>query len=228
MKTKSLLIAAATLAAGIISSQAAVYSQNIVGYVNAPVPAANAYSIIQNPLSDGNGNLLANVLTNCPNGTTILLFVGGSYNSYSYDSSRAIGSRWYGATEDDFLDNSLSIPPGVAFWIQQPGGATNITFVGSVVTGTNNLPVTVGYGLYGYTAPVSTNANAMGLNAVLPVGANILKWSGGFAQYTLQSDKVSWYSLNDDDFITPTFNVGEGFFIQTLSAVTWTNVFTVQ
>ncbi len=34
MKTKTLLIAAAALAAGIISSQAQVYSQNIVGYAN--------------------------------------------------------------------------------------------------------------------------------------------------------------------------------------------------
>ena len=39
MRTKTLLIAAAALAAGILSSSAQTYSQNIVGYVNQVLPA---------------------------------------------------------------------------------------------------------------------------------------------------------------------------------------------
>src|SRR5438445_9265669 len=51
---KTLLIAAAALAASVISSQAQVYSQNIVGYVNAPAPAG--YSGLANPLANGNNS----------------------------------------------------------------------------------------------------------------------------------------------------------------------------
>jgi hypothetical protein len=39
MKSKTLLIAAAALVAGVITSEAQVYSANIVGYVNVTLPA---------------------------------------------------------------------------------------------------------------------------------------------------------------------------------------------
>ncbi len=52
MKTKTLLIAAAALAAGVISSQAQVYSANIVGYANVVCPASTLV-LLANPLDNG-------------------------------------------------------------------------------------------------------------------------------------------------------------------------------
>ena len=45
---KTLLIAAAALAASVISSQAQVYSQNIVGYANVATPNASASYLERN------------------------------------------------------------------------------------------------------------------------------------------------------------------------------------
>ncbi len=49
---KTLLIAAAALVAGVVSSEAQVYSANIVGYVNVTCPAG-AQVLVSNPLDDG-------------------------------------------------------------------------------------------------------------------------------------------------------------------------------
>jgi hypothetical protein len=59
MKIKTLAIAAATLAVGAISSQAQVYSQNIVGYINQAVPA-NHYQIVGTQLITGSDALQTN------------------------------------------------------------------------------------------------------------------------------------------------------------------------
>jgi hypothetical protein len=54
---KTLLMAAATLAAGVISSQAAgVYSQNIVGYVNVASPTAGNSYLLSVPFAIGVSN----------------------------------------------------------------------------------------------------------------------------------------------------------------------------
>ncbi len=52
MRTKTLLIAAAALAAAVTSSQAqsTVYSQNIVGYVNQVLPGAGVFTSVVAPL----------------------------------------------------------------------------------------------------------------------------------------------------------------------------------
>src|ERR1700733_540872 len=74
MKTKTLLIAAAALAAGVMSSQAqGVYSQNIVGYVNLSI--SNGFNLVNIPLDlDGTGtnNAVSTVIgTNLPIGSII-------------------------------------------------------------------------------------------------------------------------------------------------------------
>ncbi len=60
MRTKTLLIAAAALAATVISSEAQVYSANVVGYVN--VVLQGGYNLEANPFDDGNGNHLTNLI----------------------------------------------------------------------------------------------------------------------------------------------------------------------
>src|SRR6185369_11188893 len=72
MRTKTLLLTAALVGAGIASSMAqAVYSVNAVVYVNLSL--TNGYSMIANPLNNGS-NALSQILPNVPDGATILKF----------------------------------------------------------------------------------------------------------------------------------------------------------
>jgi hypothetical protein len=171
MKTKSLLIAAATLAAGIISSQAAVYSQNIVGYVNVVTPVGK-YSFIANQLTNGNNSINSVVATgsisdpNATYNTQIFVWNGNGYNIYQWftgadadNNFLATGSvnGWYDAGGVLAPDN---LNPGSGAFLYNPTGSgspvTN-TFVGSIIQGTNAITVTKGYNVYSLIPPVSTN-----------------------------------------------------------------------
>ncbi len=70
MRTKTLFIVAAALAAGLATSvaQQNVYSQNVVGYVNKVFTGGGNYTAIANPLNTTN-NTLAGLL-------------GGSYRKF--------------------------------------------------------------------------------------------------------------------------------------------------
>src|SRR5450759_3298452 len=96
MRTKTLLLAAATMVAGLVSSQAdTVYSQNVVGYINVPV-AAHSFVFLGKQLVNGSDaaktdNNIQAVLTtglvSDPNGslnTTLYYWNGAGYNIYSY------------------------------------------------------------------------------------------------------------------------------------------------
>ena len=70
MRTKTLLIAAAALAAAVTSSQAqsTVYSQNIVGYINTSL--APGYNLVANQLNVNNTNgASGSVRPSLPDGT---------------------------------------------------------------------------------------------------------------------------------------------------------------
>src|SRR5579864_5383251 len=84
MRTKTLLIASAgALAAAITSSQAqTVYSQNVVGYVNTPLPNGQ-YTLVNNPLN-GTTNGASSVLTGFTGGENLLIWHGTGYYGYTY------------------------------------------------------------------------------------------------------------------------------------------------
>src|SRR5580704_5535841 len=70
---KTLLIAAAALAASIISTEAQVYSQNIVGYVNQPA-VGGAYEMVVIPLSASPTNNAEQVFSELQAGDAVLLW----------------------------------------------------------------------------------------------------------------------------------------------------------
>jgi hypothetical protein len=180
MKTKSLLIAAATLAAGIISSQAAVYSQNVVGYVNVPLPA-NKFTMCANQLVTGtdvaktNCNIQAVLGTsgwtsdfNGINNTTVYVWDNPSHNWLNYyyyiaaDADNQFGSNvgdgWYDGTG---TFSSATLPPGAGYFIKDYSGLTKTnTLVGTVITGTNVYTIHQGFTTFSYIQPVSTNLNS--------------------------------------------------------------------
>jgi hypothetical protein len=126
---KTLLIAAAALAAGVISSQAQVYSQNIVGYVNQPLKAG--FNTVANPLDNSTGNTLTNlvpgIVTGAYDGSLIYVWGGSSYTVYYVDSTQ-------GGLNDSGDNGNVPSPtvnPGTSFFFSA-NATNNVTFVGTV------------------------------------------------------------------------------------------------
>jgi len=139
---KTLLIAAAALASSVISSQAGVYSQNIVGYANIPTSNGGTY-LLAVPFTIGASNganevwpLISPGNPSIPDGSQLLLWGGTSFTTYLSDSGSS--SLW-----DDNGGNALpgapSVPVGKGFFLIPAANTTN-TFAGAVAVnvGTSN------------------------------------------------------------------------------------------
>jgi hypothetical protein len=175
MKTKTLLIAAAALVAGVVSSEAQVYSANIVGYANVVLPGNGQYTLIANPFDDGNGNHLTNLLTAALPGGTAAVRSTLFYYPGAPTTINKLAAGWS-------LDAILT--PGVGFYVRNgaPGGnaptLTN-TFVGTIVVApgasvTNTIPN--GFSLQGSTLPLAGNIAVVGT----PSGDPNLNYGGAF------------------------------------------------
>jgi hypothetical protein len=216
MNTKTLLIAAAALAAGVMTSQAQVYSQNIVGYINIPL-VAGQNNLSANQLDvDGTGtnNTLASLFsTNLPNNTTIQAWNGTGFVADSYSTS----SGW-GTTANAIINSSLQ--PGSGFFIKTKNAIT-VTLVGNVLVGTNVLAVPAGLNVYAPTVPVAgtldtTNGFPIANNNVVQV------WNGVGYNAFAYSTSTGWSPSN------PQLTVGESVFINVKKATNWSEVLTVQ
>ncbi len=176
---KTLLIAAAALAAGMISVQAQnVYSQNIVGYYNTVVPA-HGYAFVANQLLNGsdsaktNNDLnvaLSSGLISDPagiNNTVLYYWSGGNFSSiFQYFNTADAASYWGGSSAGwyDGNGNISTVPfnPGSGHFLYNASSVplTN-TIVGTVNQLTNVIPVITGFNTYSIIAPVSTNIDSV-------------------------------------------------------------------
>jgi hypothetical protein len=203
---KTLLIAAAALVAGVISSDAQVYSANIVGYVNVSMPAG-ALVLTSNPLDDGT-NTANDLLASLPNKSSIQIWNGTGFTFYSKGASGFAGNP--------------SIPVGTGFFVKSVSNFTN-TFVGNVVPapGGNQSSTAFPAGalvLVGSTLPVSGTFNDVGTNAfnliaTLPNKSSVQIWNG--TGFTFFSKGAAGFSPN------PPLSVGQGFFVKSVSATNW-------
>jgi hypothetical protein len=136
-------------------AQSNVYSLNIVGYVNVPVQA-NRFYILNNPLDDGQGDIITNVLSSFATNSAAL--DGSSLWTFS-QTEGFIPEQWF-----DFLTNwspgTTVLAPGTGFFLQ-PAANTTITFVGSVVLSSTNT-LKPGYSLVGSAYPAATNVTTLG------------------------------------------------------------------
>jgi hypothetical protein len=173
---KTLLIAAAALAAGIITSQAQpVYSQNIVGYVN--VPTAGGYTAMDNPLSNNGNNSatnLFNTTSGANDGSVILTWAGTHYSQTMFDSSKTTGFT-DAATGGQTLPPPV-LAPGNGFLFNNQNASNTITFTGSVAvdgpgTATNVVGVTTNILSHStlYVFPSSKIAVGGGISSVLGI-----------------------------------------------------------
>lgn len=211
MRTKSLCLAAATLAAGVLASsaQSNVYSLNIVGYVNTVLKGGGAFTLVANPLDDGNGNQLTNLVAALPNKSTVQVWNGTGYTP----ASKALGN-W---------STNFSIPPGTGFFVKN-ANATDITntFVGNVVASpaTNSFSAGV-YALVGSPLPIggSLNDTNFNLGQTLPNKSTIQIWdNSGAGAFVPSSKALNAWSAN------LTINVGQGAFVKSASTTNWVQV----
>jgi hypothetical protein len=204
MKTKTLLIAAAAIAAGVMTSQAQVYSQNVVGYANFVVQGGGKYTLLANPFDNGAGNSATNIVDPngaLPNKSQILTWNGSAFN---------IATKVLGAWNSD-----PTVAPGAGFFVYVPAtqasDVTN-TFVGSIAVAsggsvTNTIPS--GYSMWGspipYAGDLTTDTN-LNLAPALNVNkSQILTWNG--SAYNIST-------LVQGSWSTPAnLKVGDGFFL---------------
>ena len=228
MRTKALLCAAGLLAVGAVSSmaQSNVYSLNVVGYIN--VSLTNGFNLIANQMDlDGNrtNNTVQGVFsTNFPNLTKVYGYssASGTFGIATYASS---SGNWVGGQPN--VNNALS--PGGGVWVQIPGTSgtptpLTLTEVGNVVQGSHDLAVATGFQILSLIPPVSaTVKTAFGYPA-----ANLDKIyqynavTRAFTIHTFAASSGVWTAGE------PTPAVGEAFWLQSTSAKTWTQSFTVQ
>jgi hypothetical protein len=202
MKAKTLLIAAAALVAGVITSEAQVYSANVVGYVNVTLPAGQLV-LVSNPLDDGT-NTVTSLGAALANKSAVQVWNGSGYTL----SSKG-GGIW---------TTNLSIPVGTGFFVKSQTSITN-TFVGNVVpfsglSTTNSLPAG-SLVLVGSTVPYAGNLTDTNL-AIGPLLANksaIQVWNG--TGFTLSSKGGGVWTTNLN------IGVAQGFFVKSQTATNW-------
>jgi hypothetical protein len=227
MRTKSLILAAAGLAAGLLAfnTQAQnVFSLNVVGYAN--IPLTNGFNLVANNFDfDGSGtnNTVQTVVgTNMPNASKIYAFwnTTGSYSNSTYIASSRIWSSSNAV--------KVAMQPGNGFFLQIPATAVlpqTLTTVGNVLIGTNNVFLNVGnYQIAGSSVPIGgslkTNLtyNAANTDTIYQWQPGSQSYTGGKHVYVASSGRWS----TGDAFI----KVGEGFWLLSHSGAAWSQVLT--
>jgi len=134
MKIKTLAIAAATLAVGAITSQAQVYSQNIVGYVTQIHNLNGKFELVANPMdltaggANPTGNTITNILAGIAGGTSVQVWNGSAFTAY-----KLTAGNWVNQTTSA-ISNNLVLNPGTGFFLALGGSkAYTNTFAGQVV-----------------------------------------------------------------------------------------------
>jgi hypothetical protein len=226
---KTLLIAAAALASGIISSQAGVYSQNIVGYVNYVTPTAGNIYVMEIPftigVSNGANEVFGTTLQGAAAFSQLLLWSPNTATTTLYQSDPGSPTGWDDANFNPVPAPVLPVGKGFTFI---PQAALTNTFAGAVAvqvgtSNTNTYPVGGDIYYVGSAIPYAgsvTNGSATGggLNLNLPPAQDftqVLIWSPTAAKVTLyQTDHGSstgWDDANFNPITPPSLNVGDAF-----------------
>jgi hypothetical protein len=229
MRTKTLLLTAAVLAAGLSASVAqSVYSVNAVGYVNVTVKPG--YNLIANPLN-GTNNQVGTVLPagGLPDDTELL-----SWNSGLQDFNQAIfvaGGLWY-----DQLGNPATdvLNPGRGFFLKSAaGGDLTVTFVGEVPQGGLTNVIGSNFGFYSSIVPQSAGLSSMGFPGVVDMTYQTFNpltqdYDQAFTYVGASVDYPSGWADPNFNPADPTPAVAQGFLISNPGAPqSWGRTFSV-
>jgi len=244
MRTKTLLVAAAALAATVISSEAqTVYSANIVGYVNQTLTGNSAFTLITPPLQGTNKTAsIESLMPALDAGDTVYIWTGNGYYSSTYeggpDGFLTPPLSWV----DQFnnVTNSPSITLGQGFFYStQSGNQETNTFTGTVIT-TNSIPLAgnSAFTLVGSTPPIAGSLESTNFNLPLDAGDTIYVWNGNGYYSSSYEGGIDGFLNPPNDWVdqfnnvtnAPVVTVGQGFFYSTQSgnAATWNQNFIVQ
>jgi hypothetical protein len=227
MRTKTLLLTAAVVAAGALSSMAqSVFSVNVVGYINLTI--LPGYNLVANQLDNtaNGGNGINLVLTNgtIPDSTFMQTFNTGIAD---FDQAQTFfnGLGW---VDGSFNPSTNTVGPGQGFFINNPGSTFTLTLVGTVLQGTNTVTVHPGYNFISDPAPVLSDLQTNGFPALADSSTFQIFTNGDYSQALSYFNGLGWVdgSFNSVD---PLANVGQGFVIFNSGSLTpWARAFTVQ
>jgi hypothetical protein len=220
-----------------------VYSVNVVGYINVTV--APGFNMLANQLDvdgiDNIGTVLNATTPTGADGIEMLLFANNNYSAIFWDGSASVLPQpgWWDGNTGNATTNV--IPPGAGFFVyNQYSTNVQLTLTGTVLQGTNATALTHGFTLISTAVPVPMY---LGLSNGFPAldGDEYLSYTnvghgGNYATpdyYDDGSDGIvtsppGWWDGSTTAQVFPSPAVGQGYFIFSQAAKTWTNIFTVQ
>lgn len=218
MRTKTLLVAAAALAAGVVSSmaQANVYSLNVVGYVNKEFTGGGRYTAVANPLNTTNNTVNGLGLLALPNNSKILKWNTGITDFDIYNKTP------FGVWSPD--PAAVTVNPGEGILVYISGTTVTNTFVGEVLQGdlTNALPA--GFQMSASKVPEAGVISALGL--VPPNNSKVYKFNsaaGTVGDWDIYNKTIfgAWSPSE------PSVGVAESILTSLPSTYDWVRSFTV-
>jgi hypothetical protein len=214
MRTKTLLLVAAAVAAGISSSNAQVYSVNAVGYVNTKVPA-KAFALISNPLTATDNKISTLFGGQVPDGFQIYVWdtANKKFKFTSYDST-------FGWDPADVA--AIELKPGLGVFAKNVGTTdVTVTFVGEVPQGDLKNPLVAGLQIVSSMVPQSGTLTELGYTAAQD--DKVYQWN-------VTGQKYDFYQYDStfgwDPALKP-LGVGEALFLSKTSAGSWNRTFSV-
>lgn len=240
MRTKTLLAAAAIVAAGALSSQAQnVYSLNVVGYVN--ITLKPGYNLVANQLNNAASPTaeISKVLTNItglPDGGTFFGWNAAGQNfteAANWVATPPDGPAWYNADYSAFASDTAT--RGKSYFIFNPGATdATLTLVGEVPQGASPSTIAANYNFLGDLVPASQEIITNGF----PVAdsSTLFTFDAANQSYTealngvaTPPDGPAFYNADYSAIINFAPAVGQGFiYFNPNASVAWNRTFTVQ
>jgi hypothetical protein len=218
MKIKTLAIAAATLAVGAITSQAQVYSQNIVGYVNGIHNLNGKFECLAVPFdataggANPTGNTITNLFAGIAGGSVIQLWNGSAFVGY-----KLTAGNWINQTTLT-TNNGLVINPGTGIFLDLGGSKpyTN-TIAGQIVVNSGSSvtnKIYPGLQLVGSEIPFGDSITNTATINLIGAGGNVLEVWDPVGQSYVGYKLTAGYWINQITLATnvPNISVGQGFF----------------
>jgi hypothetical protein len=143
---------------------------------------------------------------------------------------------WYDSNTGNPSTNR--IPPGKGFFYFNPDTTNDtLTVTGTVLQGTNSVPIPSGYSILSTIVPEAITIDTTATNN-FPAGEGdiYLAFTGGgfsenytYATTTADVGFIGWYDSNSGDPVSPTPAIGQGFYyFNQSSAKSWSRNFEVQ
>lgn len=218
MKTKSLVMTAAVAMAGAISSFAQVYSVNVVGYINLPIPLG--YSMVANQLNASPDNKATNIFKAAPMDFAIFKYnaLGGGFTILTY-----LGDGFWDPQDKD----QMTLNPGEGCFVFNPtaAGVWTNTFVGEI-SATNSITIKNGYNIYGSPLPLAGAVDSA-LGVPIAMDDVIFTWNTTLKGYAIATSLGGPDWDGTPDGLAPQIAVGQAFWCYNpVGAKTWTKNYT--